>query len=195
MYISVVSVRVVHSFQTRGVRMNMMSTFQLAIVLAAIIILGYVGLLVLTKSIQALGPRFEAAILKRGEERVVILKNQGVSVRDSTGNIWEETIPLEPGVKLITQLEAIVADYVALDRACAVGQHSRADWLWVEMLRSTDGLGQDHRVLIARMAEFAVTAASLRRPSVEIFEPATADGNGDHDHEPLLATGAEVSAG
>lgn len=167
-----------------------MNIWQFAIVIVSILIVGYVGFGAFTKSIQALVPKLEAAILKRGEERVVIMKNEGVSVRNSTGYIWEETVELEPGCTLISLVEEIVGYYNA--RGSLLNPPTRSDWLWVEMTRSTDELGQHHRVLVVRMAEFPKVMPS-RRSATRTFESATPP-NGDHDHEPVLATSAEVSA-
>lgn len=163
-----------------------MNIWQLALVVATILVVGYFGFGAFTKSIQALGPEIEAAILKRGEERIVIMKNEGVSVRNSTGYIWEETVELEPGCTLISLVEEIVRYYNA--RGNLNEPPSRADWLWVEMTRSTDELHQDHRVLVVRIAEFP-KGVPLRRSAPGTFEAALppSGGNGDHAHEPVLA--------
>ncbi len=169
-----------------------MNIWQFALVIVSILIVGYFGFGAFTKSIQALGPKIESAILKRGEERVVIMKNEGVSVRNSTGYIWEETIELEPSCTLISLVEDIVRYYNA--RGHLNNPPSHADWLWVEMARSTNELGQQNRVLVVRMAEFP-KAVSLNRPRPGTFESATTpSGNGDHDHEPVLAATAEVGS-
>lgn len=167
-----------------------MNIWQFAIVILSILVVGYVGFGAFTKSIQALVPKLEAAILKRGEERVVILKNEGVSVRNSTGYIWEETVGLEPGCTLISLVEDIVRYYNA--RGHLNEPPSHADWLWVEMARSTDELGQNHRVLVVRIAEFP-KGVPLRRSTPGTFEAAVPP-NGDHDHEPVLTASAEVGA-
>lgn len=160
-----------------------MNIWQLGLVLVSILIVGYLGFKALSKSIQALGPVMEAAILKRGEERVVILKNQGVSVRNSTGYVWEETIELEPSCTLIAMVEDIVRYYNA--RGHLNDPPSHADWLWVEMVKA---VGTQERVLIARMAEFP-RGVSLQRPASGTLESVAtpSSGNGDRDHEPVLA--------
>jgi len=166
-----------------------MNIWQFAIVIVSILIVGYLGFGAFTKSIQALVPKLEAAILKRGEERMVIMKNEGVSVRNSTGYIWEETVELEPGCTLISLVEEIVGYYNA--RGSLLDPPTRSDWLWVEMTRSTDELHQDHRVLVVRMAEFP-KAGSLQRPTPRTSEAAEPP-NGDHDHEPVLAMSGSAS--
>ncbi|TSC66091.1 MAG: hypothetical protein G01um101477_218 [Candidatus Doudnabacteria bacterium Gr01-1014_77] len=169
-----------------------MNLLQMGLILLAILVVGYVGFRAFTKSIEALVPKIETAILKRGEERLVILKNQGVSVRNSTGNIWEEVIELEPGCTLISLVEEVVRYYVAAGHLNNPPVH--ADWLWVEMVRSTDADCQCRRVLIARIAEFPGALSmraheALRDHGVRTFEaaPPPSSGNGDHDREPVLA--------
>lgn len=172
-----------------------MNIWQFAIVIVTILVVGYVGFGAFTKStqksIQALGPTLEAALLKRGEERLVVMKNEGVSVRNSTGYVWEETIELEPGCTLISLVEDVVKYYNA--RGNLNDPPSRVEWLWVEMVRTTSPLGQHERVLIARIAEFP-KGAPLRRSTPGTFEAAVPP-NGDRDHEPVLVAAAGSEGG
>ncbi|MHB8871844.1 MAG: hypothetical protein ACYC5G_05310 [Candidatus Doudnabacteria bacterium] len=137
--------------------------------------------------------KVESAILRRGEERVVIFKNDGASARNSTGHIWEETIPVEPTVSLIDQLRSMI------DAISSLPEHGKVDWLWVEMVKGHDG----ERVFVARLAEYPQSGLARRihgHEHTRTFEatPRPSSGNGDHDHEPVLAgsaaDGDEVSA-
>ena len=166
-----------------------MNIWQFAAVIVSILVVGYFGFGAFTKSIEALGPKIEAAILKRGEERIVVMKNEGVSVRNSTGFVWEETIELEPGCTLISLVEDVVKYYNA--RGNLNDPPSRVEWLWVEMVRTTSQLGQHERVLIARIAEFP-KGVPLRRSTPGTFE-AVVPPNGDRDHEPVLAMTGSAS--
>jgi hypothetical protein len=119
--------------------------------------------------------------LRRGEERVVIFKNDGASARNSTGHIWEETIPVEPTVSLIDQLRSMV------EAMSSLPGHGKVDWLWVEMVKGHD----DERVFVARLAEYPQSSLERRiqeHERVRTFEaaPPPSDGNGHHEHEPDL---------
>ncbi|MEK7652228.1 MAG: hypothetical protein AAB351_03475 [Patescibacteria group bacterium] len=156
-----------------------MNALQFLVVLATILVVGHFGFKVLTQ-------RIEAAVLKRGDERVVVFKNHSVDLRNSTGNVWEETITEEPGVSLITQLQAIIDAYIDSDVMHLSSRlHPDVNWLWVEMVRTTNEFGEDKRIFVARMAQFPTV--TLRH--LESTRCASPNG----DHEPVLAAvGTEV---
>ncbi len=158
-----------------------MNMIQLGVVLATILVVGYFGFEVLIR-------RIEAAVLKRGDERVVVFKNHGVDLRNSTGNVWEETITEEPGVSLITQLQSIIDAYTDADVMHLSSRlHPDVNWLWVEMVRTTNEFGEDKRIFVARIAQFPTV------PLRHLESTRCASPNGDHDHEPVLAAvGTEV---